>query len=484
MKRKITALLLFAAMAMQLAACGSGSNDSGTTTPAAQNSDTEPVVTGPTLEVPQSDFGGKKFTILSTVHAEYEYVAEEMTGDVVSDAVYNRNKQVEDLLNISLEIITQPGHWADRDSFNHLVTASVMAQDGAYDLVNGATVCVLPIAADGIFINAADLEYVNLDNPWWVQGMMDNLAVNGKLYGFIGDASLSLYKDLAVVFFNKQLAEDYKIENPYELVRSGKWTVDKLNECITGVSNDLNGDGKLALGDDLIGLLSEPVANRAFLTSTKMDVVTFENGTPTIVGLTERTSDIYARLYKLFVENESQLCGSENKRTEQSQYFSENKALFMNTLLNVTDYLRNMQSDFGILPYPKYNEDQENYYTQIGTSTSMMFVPVTTNDAELTSMVCEAMSYYGQKGVVPAYYEVALKEKYTRDEEVKEMLDIIRSGAQMDFNFAYSTMFTPFTNCSTEFRDKNNTPENLASYFATNVPAWEGTLEDLLEAYQ
>ncbi|MGN1128954.1 MAG: hypothetical protein ACI4T6_08385, partial [Candidatus Flemingiibacterium sp.] len=245
MKRKITALLLFAAMAMQLAACGSGADNSGSTTPAAQNTDTEPIVTGPTLEVPQSDFGGKTFTILSTVHAEYEYVAEEMTGDVVSDAVYNRNKQVEDLLNISLEIITQPGHWADKDSFNHLITASVMAQDGAYDLVNGVTVCVLPIAAEGIFINAADLEYVNLDNPWWVQGMMDNLAVNGKLYGFIGDASLSLYKDLAVVFFNKKLAEDYQIEDPYELVRSGKWTVDKLNECITGVSNDLNGDGKL-----------------------------------------------------------------------------------------------------------------------------------------------------------------------------------------------------------------------------------------------
>ena len=114
----------------------------------------------------------------------------------------------------------------------------------------------------------------------------------------------------------------------------------------------------------------------------------------------------------------------------------------------------------------------------------MFFVPQTTTDRDLTSMVCEALSYYSRESVTPSYYEIALKEKYTRDEDVKEMLEIIRGGAQMDFTFAYSTCFDPFINCLTEFYpNEKDKQDHIASYYAKKLPKWQATLEKMVEAY-
>lgn len=144
------------------------------------------------LNLPEVDYGQRTFTILSTEHAAYEYVAEE-SGDVVEDAVYRKNRAVEERLGIEFKFITALGHWADRNSFNNLISTSVMANDGAYDLISGTMVCVLPIAAEGYFMNVLNLPYIQLDNPWWVQGMEEKLAIGGNLFGFVGDASLSLF---------------------------------------------------------------------------------------------------------------------------------------------------------------------------------------------------------------------------------------------------------------------------------------------------
>ncbi|MGN1408733.1 MAG: hypothetical protein ACI4XJ_01015, partial [Eubacteriales bacterium] len=82
-----------------------------------------------------------------------------------------------------------------------------------------------------------------------------------------------------------------------------------------------------------------------------------------------------------------------------------------------------------------------------------------------------------------AYYEVALKDKYTRDETVQEMLEIIRESAQMDFTFAYSTMFDPFPNTIVENRPGNPINGNLASFFASITKPWQAKIEKIVEAY-
>jgi len=487
MKNHSTLLNLCLVMVLLLSMLVSCSSDENVASPENDTSQsvieaTETTTAGPSLAVPESNNGGKSFTILTTVHAAYEYDAEEQTGDVVSDSVYTRNTAVEDLLGIDLKFVYQLGHWADRSSFNNLIKTSVMAGDGAYDLVNGVILCVLPTAVDGLFVEVNDLEWVELSNPWWVQNMYEDLAVGGKLFGFIGDASLSLYKDLSVIYFNKKLAKDYGVDDMYPMVHSGDWTFDKFESMIKQVSGDLNGDGAWTHTDDLFGLSFHSVPMRAFQTSMEFSVVDFDaDDNPFIVDLSERDATTFIKLFDLLDTNDNIWGENTTDHTKINNVFLTDRALFLASYIYTTEVLRDMETDFGIIPFPKRDESQENYHTQIGTSASYFFVPVTTNDITLTSQVCESLSYYSYVGVVPSYYEVALKEKYTRDNDVKEMLEVIRSSAMMDFTFAYSTMFSPFINTITPC-DLNPTGD-IASKYEANQAAWQGVIDNLLKSY-
>jgi len=182
MKVNSILLILCLIMVFGFTAC---SGDAGTVQTADVSvidteTEAETTTSGPTLDLPQANNNGKTFSILTTVHAAYEYDAEEHSGDVVEDAVYMRNTAVEELLGINFNFIYQPGHWADRAAFNTSIKTSVMAGDGAYDLVNAVILCVLPTAVEGLFIDVNELDWVDLDKPWWVQNMYDDLAV-GKL---------------------------------------------------------------------------------------------------------------------------------------------------------------------------------------------------------------------------------------------------------------------------------------------------------------
>ena len=92
----------------------------------------------------------------------------------------------------------------------------------------------------------------------------------------------------------------------------------------------------------------------------------------------------------------------------------------------------------------------------------------------------ECLSYFGYTHVSPKYYEVALKEKYARDQEIHEMLDIIRDGATLDFLFMYGTSLGSAPN--TLFRSYSDKP--VASQFASIGKTFAKSLEKIVAAYQ
>ena len=353
--KKITAMTLLLAMALSAASCGAGGGTSGdqTTTAGGDTTTAAPEDTSPKLELPEKNFGGAEFTILSSDINSYEYDAEEQTGDIVEDAVYKRNRTVEELLGVDFNIVSQPGDWAAKDTFNGLIKNSILAGDGEYDLISGVAVIVMQLTTEGYFVNANTLNYIDFDKPWWVQGMNDNLAIEGKLYGFIGDASLSLYKDLSVLYFNKKILADYNLEDPYQYVYDDNWNIDTFGGMIKGVSSDLNSDGKLKWGEDMVGFMTNSVPNRAFMTATEISFLTYDDGVPKFGDLSERSDNVYEKLYKVFKENDNVLNNPKDEYDIATQYFTEDKALFMDAFLKYADNMRDMTSDFGIVPYPK-----------------------------------------------------------------------------------------------------------------------------------
>ncbi len=480
MKRLFICLLA----ALLLTSCGTSSSTDkntsktpGTTTSGSSSdnggeSETVPEETEPSVDdlfkITAEDNNGAKFTILSTETHSYEYDAEEIVGEGVNDAIYERNATVENLLGIDLEFIFQRGDWGGRDSYCDIIRTSVMAQDGAYDVINGMISCVQPIAAPGLFMSVYDVPGIDLNNPWWVSELQDNLTINGKLLGFMGDMSLSMYKGLSVIFANLNLINQYAMENPYELVLNNKWTLDKMIEVSSGVGKDLDGDGTITLENDIFGMVAHGVTYRSMQSSLGLSVIgRGDDGKLVVNPITDNFASAAEKLNSYLGQNDVMF--SDDQR--DANFASDNIIYYMYKL-ECLDSLRDMESDYAILPFPKMDENQEKYLTQIATAAHMTYIPVTTNDPTLTGKVCEAMSYYSYKNVVPAYYDGALKTKYSRDPDTQKMLDIIRDGAIMPIDYAYSTVIagSPWPNMLLHDASRNG---NLASLHASSQNVWE-----------
>jgi len=478
-----------------LTSCGtsdSTSDNAEGTTAADTANDTAAESSEPSVDdlftVEKENNNGKKFTILTTETQSYEFDAPEYNGEIVNDAVYDRNNAVEDLLGIDFEFLYRPGDWANKDSYCALITNSILANDGAYDIVSGMISCVQPIASTQLFMNVYDLDDINLDNPWWVNELQKDLTINGKLIGFIGDMSLSMYKGLSVIFANMGIIENKGIANPYDLVNNSEWTLDKMIEIASAASEDINGDGVYTVGDDLYGMLIFEVPYRSIQASLGLNAISVgSDGMPVINELTDRFTSAVDKL-TAFLKTDGVDCtdytSKGNSITTANSAFASDKALYFLGKLESTDAFRDMTNDYAILPFPKYDSAQEKYLTVIATATQMLYIPVTTNDPALTGKVCESMSYYSYKDVVPAYYEIALKDKYSRDENTRDMLDIIRSGAALPFEYAYSTLISGkywpnllLSHCTWKLDGQ------IASMLAETEGTWVANIEKALEAY-
>ena len=488
-RRHISVILLLALM-LSAVSCGEAASEdttaAGTTVPEETTASVESLV-----GFPKEDNGGKTFTVYANIHKAYEYDAEEQTGDVVSDAVYYKNAAVQDYLGINFEFIYEDGNYNARADFNNKIMQDVQSGAGEFDMVSNTLVCSLGPASEGYYLESGDLPYMNLDNPWWIANQHDDLSIAGKLYGFLGDLSLSVYKDISVIYFNKRIWEEYKAENPYELVRSNKWTLDKFHALASSMARDLNGDSTFDFDNDQISYLAEGVPNGTFQTALNLRVVEKDkDGIPQWLGLTERYASAYEKR-AAFMANAGvgTMSTIDDSSFRSMKTFANGNVATMCNFIYSTEYLRDMKDDYGIVPMPKFDEEQKDYISQIGTSTCMVYVPVTAKDPALTSKVMELLSYYTNQLVVPKYYEVALKEKYARDTDIAEMLDIIRDGATIDFLFVYGMQLSQAPN--NQFRLGKADPSasdiaavELSSDFESRKSAFITSLEQLAEKYE
>lgn len=488
-KTRISAFLLAALFLLpSLAACSSGDKpdtDAPSTsgTPVTSADTTEPAETEPTIAFEQQNYNGTSFHILTCSEADYEYRAEEQTGERVNDAVYERNLAVEDYLGVKLDVIYESGAWSNRAAYNAIITNSIAAGDGAHDFVTGMISCIQPLASTQLFYNLFEVPYLDMDNPWWVSSMQEELALNGKLFGIIGDTCLSMYKGLSIMLFNQRLIEDNNMENPYDLVKSGAWTLDKYLEQTAGHGADADGDGTWKLGSDVFNTLLDAIVWRSMNAALDIHSVRVdEDGIPRIVDIDDKLANTVETLQK-YLSTNSDVKWVNNNTPALTTAFSADQAIYYMTKLQEVEKLGDMESDFGVIPMPKYDENQKDYYTQIATATQMIFVPTTTNKVAVTGQVLEALSYFSWLDVVGVYYDTALKQRYSRDAETAEMLEIIRQGAVNGFDYSYSTAIGGDLWVNKTVSNDARSEYNVASQFAKDRPVWEANIQKIFENY-
>ncbi|MBQ2545318.1 MAG: hypothetical protein II557_03420 [Clostridia bacterium] len=438
----------------------------------------------PFSELPADKYDGRSFRLLAREAYLYELWTEEMTGDVFNDAVYDRNTLVEARYDVKIDPIPIAGEWGDRDSFLTTVRASVQANDGAYDLIDGYAATIGNGFSSGLYLNMREVPNLQLEKSWWSALLRDELTVNGRLFAITGDIAVNMWEQMQVLFFNKKLAADYDIGSPYDAVRDGSWTFDRYLSMIEGHSVDLDGDGKMTV-DDSYGavyydaLTFDNLHNAFGVRYTKRDAegnIELDLYNDQVVAISELASALAFDNPDVWYENK----GVGDSREPARKIFSESRGLFYASVLEDAIIMRDMDADFGILPYPKWNEAQTAYYTTSRDGRSMFAIPIDVPNAAFSGLITEAMCIEGSRTVIPVYYDKVLKGKTARDEESASMLDTIRAGLVLDFAAEYAVQAE---RCGFIVRDVIEQHTNIASLFKSKEKIYNKAFEKFLAAY-
>ncbi len=487
--KRFTAIFLLCSLLLSAVACGSEGEGSDTTASGFDDttvSDTTAVDDGsrdsvPTAITEKLDFGGETITVLTRSDEEFinEIYAAEQTADTMNDAIFARNRKVEEQLGVNIEVISREGDYAHRNDFNSSVVREVMAGTTEFDVISYYAYSMPEIAIQNVLYNLNDIKYLDLTKPWWHQMFIENAEIYGKLYAVSGDINLSTVSYRMAMFFNKGLAESYLPDvDIYKTVLDGKWTQEYLIGLTKDIYQDLNGNDTKDDGDFFgldINHGLDPFPVGAGITYTKK---TADGGYEWNL-FNEKNNTIIERFYEAYNANNGIffIDKSDDNR------FIENQIIFTIAKLNYTDKLRDSNEDFGILPLPKYDERQEQYYSLANDNYSQIAVPATCENPDMVGAFLELMGEYSYKMVTPKYYEVAMKGKYLRDDESCQMFDIIVEGAWYDFaNINTSVIGNPvFITRQSQYHIDG---KNFASVWAANEDQLKSKLTDLLETYK
>jgi len=390
--------------------------------------------------IPSTNYDGK--TYMMGCPAAYNMEPEEVTGETLNDAVWDQLLLTKEKFNINIERV---------DVSMQGVQAAVQANDESYHSIATGTSGSSGYVLGGYVHNLYKFEDMNFDMPWWNQHTKEELTLNGKLYLAFGD----IYAERGITynhsfFFNKVLFDEFGINkiikeqygeaSIYDMVRSGKWTLDAMLTLIDGIYIDENGDG-LAGFEDSYGLGQSIPVSGVYRTAFDCEIMARDNeGWPVLNINTEKFNDILSRIYKLCYENPSVRMGKHAEEGLLGDIFVEGQlALYSGFLCDVAK-LREMEDEFGVIPFPKYDEAQTDYLTTARGDNFFLSIPLNVNEEDygFVGQVTETLAYYGYDIVRPAVYDDTLKGKMTRDEDSIEMLDILTNGIIIEYAFAHA----------------------------------------------
>ena len=440
MKKRLLAMILVLLMLAPLAACSG--TDSGTADPSASSAGTdaaaaeteEETVLPETDGLPDKDYAGADVLIYSEGYLTNDYhnfynIYEE-TGSVVSDAAYQRNRTIEERFNVKLSY-TDDAPKEDMSTFKNSVAAGAME----YDLVSGIGTFLTQCISAGYLQNLNDLTYVNLDKSYYQHYINEEMEMLGKQFTASGYFDMATLARTAVTFFSTKLAEDYGLGDLYSLVRSNEWTFDKMLSLSSAAAADTDGDGTMTAADQY-GLCGGYNMNSLLIVSTGYRFTTKnDDGTRRSTGYTEGLLDFNKLLLDTYGQNWYYNCyayGDKNHYNDTAvPNFIQNKYLFFLYDISWSQNFAGEMDDYGILPIPKYRAEQEAYMSYCRPA--MTAVPSDAEDSELSGILLEALNYESKQTVLPAYYDIALSNRYASSPEASAILDTIFANVACDF---------------------------------------------------
>lgn len=396
--------------------------------------------------LPDTGYNGYEFNVLVRYDANpdnaswgaRDIYAESEFGEPINDAVYRRNRYIEEKYDCVIKETKNV-------DYNNILKKTIKSDDDIYDLFYANLNELTSVATSGYFYDLLKVPNLDLTKPWWDQNARKSLSIANMLFLCPSNLIIKPNDCISVIVFNKELVKNYNIEDPYKLVKDGTWTIDKLITMSKDISLDINGDGVMDYNDmygyacyrdSSLSIMHAAGGRIAEKDSNDLPVLTLNSETA-INALNKAFDLMYApSTFNLHKELEGQFSAVYQI---SEKMFIENRALFYWILLHDIEQFRNMDSDFGIIPIPKYSESQKDYGCTVNQYHGhAVAIPSTVQDIERTTVILEALTAKSRYTLLPAYYDISMQRKFTRDEESAAMLDIIFDSQVYDIGAIYN----------------------------------------------
>ncbi len=431
--RLLSLLLCVILTAGALAGCADNNDpgeDTGIGSAAATEIETEAPDPYKTLDNPDVTFGGKVFNVLSIEHDSL-YTAMDVPGitsEPVNNAIYERNRMIESKYDFKFR--TDTDIWQNTSAIMERQVEAGSSDDG-YDLI--MLICREAYSATlkNYLRNYEDLTFIDLNKEYYFSDINAQFSIGGKNFFAYGADSINALGQTNCLTFNKKIASDRAFGDLYEMVNNKTWTYDKLFTLAAESVEDKNGDGKLVIGEDVLGFIGDfdltiptvwVCAGEPLIAKDEDDLPYMNcSSNDRFFEATQKGLDAFASNY----------CSVFTANDDKTDVFAANRAMFYCGCVCHLSYLKSMPEDYGVVPFPMYDENQGAYHSRL-VDGWIHCVPATCKDPDMTSIIMQALAYYSFNTVYDVYYENALTAKYVRDQESVEMLKLILSTLFVD----------------------------------------------------
>lgn len=403
-------------MAVGLTSCGENTDDPVVTDTRAEETTAseEELLYG---DLPEGNFEGYEFNVLQYKEetAATSTVLTEQSGNPIEDKVYERAVAVEDKLGVKFV-----NHLDTLPSVTTALRNSIAGGLDEYDVFWAhSTTTVSNFLAPGYLIDLNTIDTFDFEKPWWDDTANNYLALDEHLYMAFGDINIYLFDFHSAILFNKEVTDQHQI-NLYDAVKNGTWTVDKFTTLVTELALPAaDGSGEY----DRMGYAGNATATMfGFLHGADVELFSYdEEGVPYIEMVSETYLDVLSKYSNLF--KDTKLCNP--RAGDCVDKFAAQTATFVSCSVGQLGALRNEAFDYGLLPFPKYNEEQKEYISFVTNQIQPMVIPKSARNTERTGVILENLAAETYRRVRPEYFQVLLDSKYVRDHESMENMDML-----------------------------------------------------------
>ena len=487
--KKLLCLLLAGLMLASTVACAKPDEtpDDETKATTTASADVETEDPAYSLGLPSNlHYDNSKVSILYPEETNFvsEIFSDKLGRGIVSDAVYERNVAVEDRLGVKMEYNEQSDVIAS-------LTKDIQSGLGDYHLVSNYTYTTVPSIVEGKFLNLSTLENLDMDKNYWSDGFSSLVTFTDDDMQFLatGALSLSLYRLTYVTLYNKNLFKEYQISDLYDTVMNGEWTLDKQYAISKDHYVDSDHNGAVSSGDFYGFVTGNCVSVDPYMVATETYLVIRESDTGELAYNTAanaRLVEVCDKLQLLYNDASTYAYdGPDHDNTNTKDvisHFAKERALMATTLFAQmeTNYSDLAALSYGIAPMPKFDTNQKNYGSYVQDQVTSFGISSVVGDParqEMCAAVLEAMAYYSNRLLRPAYYDTALSERYMQDPESKEILDLIFDTVYFDFSSTCANMLPVITRDSlrTLLTDTSNT-------IASSTKTWEKLIKNSIRS--